>query len=79
MSTSPPASRHRPNRTIEVVPSTRVSRPPTWAATKMAMPIGTSHSPLSIAESCLPSCRKTGSTKSMPSWPMATVIEVIRP
>ena len=45
----------------------------------MQMPNGSIQKPLVSALRCLASCRKTGSTKNMPIWPMASALVVISP
>ncbi len=77
--TSPTTSSDRPNCTTRVVPTRRVSRPPSCEPMMMNTPPGTIHSPFVSADRCLASCRKIGSTKSMPNWPIDNTHAVMRP
>ena len=45
----------------------------------MHTPNGSIQNPLVSALRCLASCRKTGSTKNMPIWPIASTLVVINP
>ena len=45
----------------------------------MNTPNGSIQKPLVSAVRCLASCRKTGSTKNMPIWPMASTLDVTSP